>query len=524
MTRTRRGFGRASALIVALAIAALGSRRDLWPILPALTALALAFTSRRPALALFSGALFGALLGADLDPLLASQAAWQLARQVIWDWGHARIVIFTVCLGIVAEYTSLTAAGRLARWVSSGAVSAVRAQLLTWFLGLVVFVDDYVNSMLVGSASRPLFDRAGVSREKLAFLVDATAAPVTSLVPVSTWIGVELAYLSEYYGTEGGPSPLYVFTASIPFRFYPLLMLAFAALGIVMTREFGPMRHARAREQASSVELGSERPYTWYQAGLPLLTVLLVVFGSLFLDASRARASKSLGWGRALAEADSLAALLVGSLAGVLLALALRLRQSPNARSTFVELSQGARTMLSPCLILLGAWALSASLKQLGAGEVVASWVMSLSVAQWVPALVFGAAAVASFVTGTSWGTMAIVFPIAIPLIQGMPEASEPLELATVGAVLAGAVFGDHCSPISDTTIMSAAAAGCDPMAHVLTQLPYALVVGVVSMAATLWVGLVGTAPVWVLAASCLVLALVIRLIGHRTAVLAARE
>ena len=128
-------------------------------------------------------------------------------------------------------------------------------------------------------------------------------------------------------------------------------------------------------------------------------------------------------------------------------------------------------------MILLGAWALSASLGKLGAGAVVASWVMGLSVAAWVPALVFATAAVASFVTGTSWGTMAIVFPIAIPLVQGMPDVSEALELATVGAVLAGAVFGDHCSPISDTTIMSAAAAGCDPMAHVVTQLPYALLV-----------------------------------------------
>jgi Na+/H+ antiporter NhaC len=241
----------------------------------------------------------------------------------------------------------------------------------------------------------------------------------------------------------------------------------------------------------------------------------LVVCASLYLDALKARARQPLDWGQALAEADSLFALLVGSLAGAVLALALRARASKPAGAGLLELARGARTMLGPCVILLGAWALSANLRELGAGDVVAGWVAVLAAAEWIPALVFAAAALASFVTGTSWGTMAIVFPIAIPLVQGTPAGSQALELATVGAVLAGAVFGDHCSPISDTTIMSAAAAGCDPMAHVVTQLPYAVLVGVVSLGATLWVGHTGMPPVWVLGAGVVVLWLALRWLGH---------
>jgi Na+/H+ antiporter NhaC len=334
---------------------------------------------------------------------------------------------------------------------------------------------------------------------------------------VSTWIGVELGYLTEYYDSASGQSALYVFVASIPYRFYPLLMLAFVLLTILMSREFGPMQRARPLAHDEEPDAHEDASPGWLEAGLPLGAVLGVVFVSIFVEASEARARASLDWGAAIAEVDSLRALFLGAFVGVALAVAFRVRRARTPRIAILELATGARTMVAPCLILLGAWALGGSLRVLGAGDVLALWVTEASAAQWVPALVFATAAVASFVTGTSWGTMAILFPIAIPLVQGLPSVSEQQQLATVGAVLAGAVFGDHCSPISDTTIMSAAAAGCDPMAHVVTQLPYALLVGGASLGATLWVGYAETPPLAVLGGGLLVVALLLRLLGRPT-------
>ncbi len=468
---------------------------------PAIVALVLAFATRRPASSLLLGALVGAFIRSGVDPLAWATRCAIYAGQALLDVDHVKILAFTLCLGIVARGATENLLAALREREGTRSNSARAVQLSAWLFGLVLFVDDYLNALLVGATSRPAFDRAGVSRAKLSFLVDATAAPVSSLAPLSTWIAVELGYISDYCRAAKSEGALTVFVASLPYRFYPLLMLGFALVGIVSGREFGPMLHARA---SAPEALGVHAPKAstarlWVQGLLPMTLVMVLVVFFMAKRTREARYERQLDWGRALAEANALDALCYGALAGAILCLGLGGFGSNSARRVLGLLVNGTRSMLAPCSILATAWVLSASLHDLGSASVIAGLLPGAGGAAWLSAAVFVTAALTSFATGTSWGTMAIVFPVALPLAHGVSGSS--LELSVVGAVLAGAVFGDHCSPVSDTTVLSAASAGCDVMHHVLTQLPYALVVGGISLLAHLLVGYLALSPWWLLGA-----------------------
>ena len=488
---------------------------------PAMVALALAFATRRPALALLVGALLGAAIASSRggSENFTSTAA-RYAKSVLADRDHQYIVGFTLCLGIVARGASLHLEMVLRRMFgrrTGAALDAVRAQLFVWVAGVVVFIDDYLNSMLVGSASRPLFDRAGLSRAKLAFLVDATAAPVTSLAPVSTWIAVELGYIAEYSTRARSHGAIGVFVESIPYRFYPLFMLVFALAGILMQREFGPMRTAAPAPTVvlDDTEHAGASRWHWLFGLLPMVVVFVVVFAVMATDAAGALSAGAADWGSALAATNSLQALLYGAAAGAVLALSFEARQVSSALNLAVT---GVRGMLAPCGILITAWMLSAALNDLGTARELARFLPTAGGPEWLGAGVFSIAALTSFATGTSWGTMAILFPFALPLAQTLDSTHGLLEVSVVGAVLAGAVFGDHCSPVSDTTVISAAASGCDTMQHVFTQLPYALVVGAVALGAHLVTGYAGLSPWWPLLVGGLCVVGLLRWQGKPTA------
>ena len=523
-------------------------------ILPPLVAIALALIFKEVITALLAGIWLGALVVAGYNPL---QATWRLIDQYIvpalgdTDGGHTQIVVFSLLLGGMVGMISRNGG-------TMGVVNAVaplarnrrRGKIATALAGLAIFFDDYANTLVVGNTMRPITDKLKVSREKLAYLVDSTAAPVAALVPVSTWVGYEVSLIEgglsaaagEATGADvgflAGLSPYTFFIETIPYLFYPLLAMAFVLLTSAMNRDFGAMARAEARAAAGGGVLRpGSRPATdtsesfvrskegvprkWWNAGIPVLTVVLVVLGGLYAS-GRASVGPDASLMDIFGQADPFATLLWGSLAGCLVAAAMSLGQRIlSIRECIDAWIGGVKAMIIAMVILTLAWSLGAVTKDVGTAGYLSGLLSGNLPLFLLPALVFVTSGAMAFATGTSWTTMAILIPLVIPLTvslaggTGFADGSlYGILLATTSSVLAGAIWGDHCSPISDTTVLSSTAAACDHVDHVRTQLPYAILVGVVG----LLLGSLGTAlfiPVWVaLPAGIAVLAVVLWFFG----------
>ncbi len=489
-----------------------------------LAAVALVLALRRAALGLFLAVIAGAI--AAMGPVAGLRAA---AVDVFWptltNTDNLLILAFTATmLGMV--HVAMAAGGftDLARRVAAGAGAHAegarrRTRMATWLLGLVVFFDDYANSLVVGSSLRPLADRTGVSRAKLAYLVDATSAAVAGVAIVSTWVGFEVGLLQDQIARFDGiaTAGYGVFMAALPYRFYCVLTIVFAGLIAWTGRDFGPMAKAEAQARAATptADAAPGRAH-WGDALLPVLVVVATVVG----------ADLALGWSaggglltRFIAGAESAglkvlaAAGAAGSLAAVVGAVARRLLSPAQALSAWAA---GVRAMAPVLAILVSAMAMRVVCELAGTPGYLAALLGGVHDA-WVPVLSFFVAAVVASMTGSSWATMGILLPIVVPLAARAPGPEGIWLLAATAAVLDGAIFGDHCSPISDTTVMSSAASGCPHDQHVLTQLPYALTV----MVAAAGFGYLGSAwleiqPWWVLPPAALALALFLRLVGTR--------
>lgn len=365
--------------------------------------------------------------------------------------------------------------------------------LFTWLMGLLIFFDDYANTLLIGQTMQPYTDKLKISRAKLAYIVDSTAAPVTSLALVSTWIGFEVGLLKDSIQTlMPGQDAYSLFLQSIPYRFYSLFTLILVFSLAFWNRDFSTMRSVEMKtiEGADpSREKTKTRPRVFrgpavsalLSAFLPVIGVIILTFSGLYISGVKA-VGQNAPFFQIIGAADSSGVLLVSSFAGIVIA-ALCARFLMKQKTTAVGdgLMEGFRSMLPAITILILAWSLGAVCSTLGTAEFVIGAVTGFLNPVLLPMVIFLVAAVTAFSTGTSWGTMAILIPIAVPLAFSLtnsihePAMQSPLFLRSVGAVLAGSTFGDHCSPISDTTILSSMASGCDHIAHVRTQIPYAL-------------------------------------------------
>ena len=411
-------------------------------------------------------------------------------------------------------------------------------QLTVWLLGLIVFFDDYANTLLLGNTMQPLADRLRLSREKLAYLVDTTAAPVSGLALVSTWVATEISYVQQ--GLDDvqlvdNPTAFSLFVATIPYRFYVLWALIFVPLIGLLGRDFGPMLRAelRATEKPAKATTETKTLETsghWASALFPVLTVVLVTVTLIVLTGIAAlgdRPTAERTWMSVFGNGDSYVALLYGSLLGLLVAMGLaRFKARFDWGAVQNSAADGARKVAPALVILWLAWALSGLTEsdQLATGDYLGELLRDNLDARLLPTLVFILASIVAFSTGTSWGTMGILTPLVVSVTvellgtNSAPISSQnPLLICSVGSVLAGAIFGDHCSPISDTTVLSSQASGCDHVAHIRTQLPYALSVGLVSIfCGTLPIGF--GASVWLMlplgVAALVVLLLVL---GKRT-------
>ncbi|MGD9487639.1 MAG: Na+/H+ antiporter NhaC family protein [Calditrichaceae bacterium] len=489
-------------------------------LLPPLIAIILALVTRQVLIALFAGVWIGATFIYDYN--LFTGFLYSLTEYIAKapaDPERTSILIFSLTLGGMVGVISKSGGTQgIVEKLSRHASTARRGQIATWLMGVLIFFDDYANTLIVGNTMRPLTDRLKISREKLAYLVDSTAAPVANIAIISTWIGYELSLISSAFQTIGLKENAYiVFFKTIPFNYYPLFGLLFGFAIAFFGRDFFSMYRAEKRAASSeglmrdgavpladinnaelSVREGA--PLRWYNAFIPIAVVTLsTLLGLWFTGINNTQLSQqqidSMGFIRftstIIGNADSFAVLMwaafFGSIAAIILAVSQRILDLNESIMAWVG---GVKSMVMAALILTMAWAIGNICADIQTADYVVSITGNLLSPHFLPLLSFSIAGVIAFATGTSWGTMAILTPIVIPLAYHLPAAdpslSEALKmeifLSSIASILAGATFGDHCSPISDTTIMSSMASGADHIDHVRTQLPYALMVAAISM------------------------------------------
>ncbi len=486
-----------------------GSVDPAWTsLLPPLLAIGMALATRQIIPSLIVGVWVGAWLvegvsvGGILTALLDVIGVYVV--DALSDPSHVAIIVFTLMIGGMVGIVRKNGGtdgivNVVTRWTSTPR----RAQVATSGLGIAIFFDDYTNTLVVGNTMRPITDRLRVSREKLAYLVDSTAAPVATVALVTTWIGFQVGLIENALADTAIEASGYsVFLQSLRYAFYPFLAILFVFAVAISGRDFGPMLRAerRAREHGEVLREGSNlggsdaldegveppegTPRRVINAVLPIATLIGVTAVGLYVTGEGDDIVEVVG------DGDAFSALLWGSMLAVLVAALLSVGQRILTIGQTVDAwFTGIKSVLYVMIILTLAWALSGVTGDLGTGEYLASTLGDALPIALLPAILFIIAAAVAFATGTSWGTMGILTPLAIPLAwavleaQGLADpAGHPVFFASVSTILAGAVWGDHCSPISDTTVISSLASQCDVIDHVKTQLPYALVVGAIAI------------------------------------------
>jgi len=492
-------------------------------ILPPLVAIGIALIFRQVLFALFLGIWCGAFLAGSLSfggifsSFFAALDSYIVPATV--DTGHMSIIIFTLLIGgMVGIITDNGGTRGVIKRITKYVHTKVRGQLMTSLMGFVVFFDDYANTMVVGSTMRPLTDKLRISRAKLAYLVDATAAPVATIALVSTWIGAMVGFIAD--ASEKMPnfteSAYAVFLNSLPYNFYAFFTLLFVILIAWSGRDFATMLTSRINlyKAKHNPELDTynlwkdkieddektKKVSHWSNAVIPIITLVVGTVGGLFITGEGSSVQAI------IESADSYKALLWGSLVSITVAVIMTLSRKLLEVDEMLEgMLEGMHTMFDGLLILVLAWALSAITVELGTADYLMSVFGESLNPYWLPAIVFILSALTAFATGSSWGTMGILMPLVVPLAweignnTGLDYAvTAEIIYASVSSVLAGSVWGDHCSPISDTTILSSIATQCDHVEHVNTQLPYAMIVGTISIVSLIAIMVLGV-PAWIL-------------------------
>ncbi|MCB9223511.1 MAG: Na+/H+ antiporter NhaC family protein [Crocinitomicaceae bacterium] len=554
----------------------------LWmSILPPLLAIILALVFKEVVFSLVSGIfLGGAILGFYAEGFTGIFTGFfkiidTYIIGALNDSGHLSVIVFsTIIGGIVALISKNGGMQGIVNSIVRFANNARNGQLATWFLGIAIFFDDYANTLVVGNTMRAITDKLKISREKLSYIVDSTAAPVSAIAFVTTWIGAELGYISKGLdninadGTVIQEGVYSIFLNSLAYSFYPILTLFFIFYLVYRGRDFGSMLKAERRARSGGVvnpevnsgdltELEDVAPVKGikYRAFNAVIPVSIIVFGTLVglvitgfdtLSADMmASGIKADSWGQTwsnlhlldpnidsftrrlgtlIGAADSYISLLWSSLLALFVAMMLTIGQKIlNLKDTVETTIAGFKTMVPALLILILAWSLAMVTEEMHTADFLTD-IMEGNIPYWlIPAITFVLSGFVAFSTGSSWSTMALVYPIILPAAwqictgDGMATAdSMAIFYNTVSAVLAGSVLGDHCSPISDTTILSSLASGCNHIDHVRTQIPYALTVGAVSVVLGTIPSALGLPAIFSFILSMGALVLIIEFIGKK--------
>ncbi|MCW0223230.1 Na+/H+ antiporter NhaC family protein [Campylobacter lari] len=525
-----------------------------WTLLPPVIAIVLAFITKDVVLSLFIGALSGTFMLGLIEnniyhAIIASFTGF-ISKVVnsMASSGNAGILLQVLTIGgVVALITKTGGTKAVALWLSTKAKQAKSSQFATWCMGIFIFFDDYANSLIVGPIMRPVTDKFKVSREKLAFIMDATAAPITGLAIISTWIGLEISLIRSGYDliddatfahlgiVKEEINAFEIFVQTLPYRFYNLFMLIFVLLTIYTGREFGPMLKAELRARAGKFSHGHEqidnvedkvlepKEHIKLQASnaiIPLAVLIIFSFIGFYFSGYNALEDANIkmqidaapfslfAFRETFGAADASIVLFQAALLATIIAIILGMyRKIFTLKEAIATWTHGWRTMIMTVIILLCAWSLASVIKDLGTSKYLIDLFSDKTPIYLLPTAIFIFASIISFSTGTSYGTMGILMPLAIPLAMavGVHNDLNGIELhqymiINISGVLTGAIFGDHCSPISDTTILSSMGSKCDLLAHVSTQMPYALSVCAISilcgylpvaLGLNVWLGLV---------------------------------
>lgn len=529
----------------------------LWTLLPPVVAITLAFITKNVVLSLFIGVLSGAYLLELANANLLTGLFYGFMDVMSYVLGsladswNAGIILQCLTIGgLIALITKMGGARAVAESLAKRAKSPRSAQIVTWLMGLFIFFDDYANSLIVGPIMRNVTDKLRISRERLAFIIDATAAPIAGIALISTWVGYEIGLINDGYLSIGQQVNSYsIFIQTIPYRFYNILMLVFVFFTSYFLRDFGPMltaeRRARLRgelvapeakpmvsEETTGMEPVAGIKLNIWNAIVPIGVLIVAAFAGFYYNGytaimgsddqalisllqtspySFAAIREAFGWSDA--SIVLFQAAVVASIVAIVMGLSQKIFSLSEAIDTWVH---GMKSLVITGVILLLAWSLSGVIKELGTAKYLVAMLSDAIPSFLLPSLIFILGSVISFATGTSYGTMGILMPLAIPFAAAIsPDPN--FVIMNVGAVLTGAIFGDHCSPISDTTILSSMGAASDHLDHVKTQLPYAIAIaGATVLFGYIPVGL--GMPIWlVLPVSIVLVALGIRFFGKST-------
>ncbi|MBW5397493.1 Na+/H+ antiporter NhaC family protein [Brachyspira pilosicoli] len=494
----------------------------LFGIIPPLLAIILALLTKEVIISLTVGILSGTLILAHGNIFTAITIFTDKVAAMTGDSWNVRILLFCALLGAFVSMLSKTGATKaFGLWASKYLKTKKSVLIFTWFFGLIIFIDDYFNSLSVGTVMRPAFDEKKISRAKLAYILDSTAAPVCILAPISTWVVTVMSYIRDSEGFESlNMSEFIFFIKMIPYSVYPLLALAFVVLISLFFKDFGPMK--RSEDDAANGKLFNEDLYgacpgnletisgdsaKWYDMVIAIVVLILVcivmfpittymgLVGSDGIE-TLSQAFNGTTITNAFIQTDASKALFYGAVISLIIMYIYYVaRKLLNVRSAGNAIMEGIKSMVPALVVLALAWTIGNVIKSspedggLGLASFLSEVVKGGGFPLWIlPAIGYLLGCVIAFSTGTSWGTFAILIPIVIPIATGLANANgytgEQLLnvlLISVGSLVSGAVFGDHCSPISDTTILSSTGSNCPLLEHVSTQLPYASLVAIAS-------------------------------------------
>ena len=470
-----------------------------WALVPPVIAIVLALITKEVYSSLFVGILVGALFysGGNFEKTMTHIFEDGIIG-VLSDSYNVGILVFLVILGImVCLMNRAGGSAAFGRWAGKHIKTRVGAELATVILGVLIFIDDYFNCLTVGSVMRPVTDKHNVSRAKLAYLIDATAAPVCIIAPISSWA----AAVSGFVEGEDGLS---IFVRAIPYNFYALLTIVMMVGMVLMKTEFGAMGVHESNALKGDIYTTASRPYANDEDNregnprgkvidllIPILSlVVCCVIGMIYTGGF----FEGTDFVTAFSQSDASVGLAMGSFFGLLITIFLYMvRRVMTFQDCMSCIPDGFKSMVPAILILTFAWTLKSMTDSLGAADFVANAMQSVAggFMNFLPAVIFLVGCGLAFATGTSWGTFGILIPIVVAVFSG---TNEDLMIISISACMAGAVCGDHCSPISDTTIMASAGAQCDHVNHVSTQLPYVLVAAAVSFVSYIIAGFVQSA------------------------------
>ena len=485
----------------------------IWALLPPLVAIVLALITKEVYSSLFVGIVVGALIysGFKFEGTVTQIFEGGIIK-VLSDSYNVGILIFLVILGsVVCMMNKAGGSAAFGRWASKKIHTRVGAELAAIILGILIFIDDYFNCLTVGSVMRPVTDRHHVSRAKFAYLIDATAAPVCIIAPISSWAAAVSGFVE---GQDG----LAIFVRTIPYNFYAILTIVMMVGMVLMKTEFGAMRTHEINALNGDLYTTSARPYenaTDDETPNPrgrvidlVIPIVMLVICCVISMIYTGGFFSGTDFVTAFSQSDASTGLAMGSAFGLVFAIIFyMIRRVVNFRDCMGCIPEGFKAMVPAIMILTFAWTLKAMTDSLGAAVFVEEAMRSVAggIEVILPAIIFLVGCGLAFATGTSWGTFGILIPIVVAVFE---KSSPEMMIISMSACMAGAVCGDHCSPISDTTIMASAGAQCDHVTHVSTQLPYAIVAAAVSFVTYIVAGFVKTA--WIALPVGIVLMLIV--------------